>query len=84
MKILLLIPLVLSLQGCFWFFIWTPGMTDAVTGAEGDHCVGTTATVGSQLKLHDGRMATVESLSGTSSRCRDERMPIRAKLKVGE
>ena len=84
MRILLLIPLVLSLQGCFWFFIWTPGMSDLVTGSEGEHCVGTAAKVGSQIRLSDGRMATVESLSGTSTRCRDEKMPIRAKLKFGE
>ena len=84
MRILLLIPLILSLQGCFWFFIWTPGMSDALTGAEGRHCVGTSAQVGSQIKLSDGRMATVESLSGTSTRCRNENRPIRAKLKIGE
>ena len=81
MRILLLIPIVLSLQGCFFFF-WTSGMTDALTGAEGDHCVGTAAQVGSQIKLHDGRMATVESLSGTSTRCRNEVLPIRAKLRL--
>jgi len=83
MRILLLIPLILSLQGCFFFF-WTGGMTDALTGAEGNHCVGTAAQVGSQIKLADGRIATVESLSGTSTRCRDEKLPIRAKLKVEE
>jgi len=72
-----------QLGGCFFVFI--PGsliqrVSDSVTGAEGDNCVSTAATVGSRINLPDGRTATVKSLSGTSVRCTDARYPIRALL----
>jgi hypothetical protein len=71
------------LQGCF--FVWIPGSLmqaagDAITGAEGNHCVATTATVGSAIRLPDGTQWKVESLSGTSARCQRPEQPIRAKL----
>jgi hypothetical protein len=79
-KSAIIVGLCLSLQGCFWFFIWTPGMSDALTGAEGEHCVGDNAYVGQKIKLADGRVGTVEKLSGISSRCQTPAWPIRAKL----
>lgn len=83
MRALYVLPLVLSLQGCFFVFI--PGSLiqaagDSLTGAEGNHCVATTATVGSSIRLADGSLWRVVSLSGTSSRCQQADLPIRAKL----
>lgn len=75
--------LAMSLQGCWFVFI--PGSVidatgDAITGAEGKHCVAETAKVGDRINLATGQAMTVKSLSGTSSRCRDPNMPIRALL----
>lgn len=72
-----------QLAGCFFVFI--PGSLiakagDAITGAEGDHCVPATAKVGDQIMLPGGAMGTIKSLSGTTSRCKDEARPIRAKI----
>lgn len=76
-----------SLSGCFFVFI--PGsliqkVSDGITGAEGEHCVSRATTVGSRIRLRDGRTAEVKSLSGTSVRCTDPNMPIRAALAVDE
>lgn len=74
---------VLLLQGCWFVFI--PGSlidatADAITGAEGRHCVSERATVGDYINLTDGTRWKVESLSGTSTRCQHPAHPIRAKL----
>ncbi len=73
--------LVLPLSGCF---VYIPGSvidatSDAITGSEGENCVNTAAKVGDLVKTSSGTM-TVVSLSGTSSRCKDPNLPIRAKL----
>lgn len=78
--------LPISLSGCFFVFI--PGsliqkVSDGITGAEGEHCVGRGAKVGDRITLPDGRTGVVQSLSGTSTRCGNESMPIRAALAVG-
>lgn len=79
---LLLACTLTQLSGCFFVFI--PGAlinaaADKVTGSEGAHCVGPAARVGDRINVSEGT-GTVQSLSGTSSRCSDTRYPIRAKL----
>lgn len=83
MKLVLLLPAVLLLQGCWFVFI--PGsvigaVTDSLTGAEGSHCVGAGVKVGDTVRMPGNGRATVKSLSGTSTRCQDPAMPIRAML----
>jgi len=61
-----------------WFFLYLPGsvtgkITDAISGAEGEHCVGADAKVGSQIRLANGEIKIVKSISGTSSRCAVQR-----------
>ena len=68
-----------------WFFFYLPGsvtgkISDAISGAEGEHCVGADVKVGSQIRLANGEIKIVKSLSGTSSRCADAIHPIRALL----
>ena len=67
------------------FFFFLPGFVtskigDALTGAEGENCVKSTAKIGDKLKSASGNTATIKSLSGTSSRCPDASLPIRAML----
>jgi hypothetical protein len=72
-----------QLSGCFFVFIpvsLIAKASDAVTGAEGEHCVGRAAVVGSKIRDKDGSIYTVKSLSGTSVRCTNPDMPIRAAL----
>lgn len=74
--------LALSLQGCFVFI---PGnvvgaVSDGLTGAEGQHCVAAHAKVGDSINLPGGGRGVVKSLSGTSMRCTQPEMPIRALL----
>lgn len=74
--------LAASLQGCWFVFI--PGSVmnaagDAITGAEGKHCVATNAKVGDRITI-SGQNYTVKSLSGTSSRCEQAIYPVRALL----
>jgi hypothetical protein len=71
------------LSGCWFVFI--PGSlinraADAVTGAEGEHCVGRGTQVGDTITIPGSGAARVLSLSGESSRCTDARYPIRAAL----
>lgn len=75
-----------QLSGCFFVFI--PGsvvgkISDGITGAEGEHCVGREAVVGSRIRNPaTGEIMVVKSLSGTSMRCTDSRYPIRAAMAV--
>ena len=76
---------VMPLTGCFFVFI--PGsliqkVSDGMTGAEGEHCVSRAAKVGDRINLPGGKYATVQSLSGTSVRCTNQEMPIRAALAI--
>jgi len=70
------------LTGCFVFIPGSvvAGVSDAITGSKGEHCVSRAAKVGDTIRLYDGRLFRVESLSGTSVRCNDPAMPIRAEL----
>lgn len=71
------------LTGCFFVYIpssVTSAVTDAFTGHEGVHCVGPNTEVGQKIRLPDGQIGTVQSLSGTSSRCKNPTTPIRAKI----
>ena len=75
----------ISIDANAWFFFFIPGSVtrkigDALTGSEGENCVGPNAKVGDTITSATGNTATVVSLSGSSSICRDERLPIRAKL----
>src|SRR5690349_21588412 len=72
-------------QANAWFFFFLPGSVtskigDAITGAEGENCVKAIAKVGDVLTSPSGNTATIKTLSGTSSRCRDPNLPIRALL----
>ena len=83
-SLLFLLALTLPLQGC-WFFFYIPGsvvnsVSDAVTGAEGSNCVGENAKVGDKIRLPNGSVGTIKSLSGTSVRCTEPGLPIRALL----
>jgi len=74
--------LTLPLQGCFFVFI--PGsvitaVSDTLTGAEGNHCVRASSGVGDSILLN-GVVHTIKSLSGTSTRCTNPQIPIRALL----
>lgn len=72
-----------QLGGCFFFFI--PGgllqkASDGLTGAEGDHCVSSSAKVGDRTGMPYGGSGEIKSLSGTSIRCTDPQRPIRARI----
>lgn len=82
LRILCVVP-VLALHGCFVFYI-PPSVinaaSDSLSGAEGEHCVDSRAKVGDSITLPNGSVWKVASLSGTSSRCQNPTLPIRAKL----
>lgn len=83
--IIILICLIEIKSAHAWFFIWIPGsltgrISDAITGSEGEHCVGTSTKVGDVIRLSDGVYYTVKSLSGSSVRCNVSSHPIRALL----
>jgi translation elongation factor EF-1beta len=93
MKTVKLVPVLLAAilafvpttANAWFFFFYLPGkatskISDAITGSEGEHCVKAAATVGDILTSPSGNTATIKSLSGTSSRCRDPNLPIRALL----
>lgn len=71
------------------WFIFIPGklidaVADSITGAEGEHCVTAGASVGDKIRLPGGGVATVKSVSGTSIRCSNPALPIRAMLDFGD
>lgn len=83
LKVAAIALLCSQLGGCFFVFI--PGsvvgkISDGITGAEGEHCVGREAVVGGRIRMPNGEVMTIKSLSGTSVRCNDSRYPIRAAL----
>lgn len=83
MKVGLTALICSQLSGCFFVFI--PGsliakVSDGITGSEGEHCVSRAAKVGDKIRGGDGKIYTVQSLSGTSSRCTNPDIPIRAAL----
>lgn len=70
-----------SLQGCWFVFLppsATSAISDAITGAEGANCVSNAQQVGDRIRLPDGSIGQIKSLSGTSTRCANPEKPIRA------
>jgi len=45
------------------------GISDSLSGAEGEHCVGQDAKVGDIVRKQNGETGTIRSLSGISDRC---------------
>jgi hypothetical protein len=80
---LFVIGLGLSFNAHAWFFFFLPtgAIADAITGAEGANCVSDSTKVGDLVSLN-GVAMKVKSLSGTSMRCTDEKLPVRALLEV--
>ncbi len=83
LKKIFLISMACQLSGCWFIFI--PGgvmgaASDAITGAEGNHCGPSTAKIGDKLKFPDGRVGTVQSVSGTTYRCKDPALPTRIRV----
>lgn len=75
------LALTTQFAGCWFVFIPGSLMTaaaDALTGSEGDHCVGREAKVGDTVTTPTGAKAVVKSISGASGRCTDPAWPIRA------
>lgn len=62
----------------FFFFFIPGGLTDKLTGAEGENCVTENAKVGETISVQNRGPGVIRSLSGTSMRCLDKRYPIRA------
>ena len=81
MKTILIALLCTQLSGCW--FVYIPGsaidaIADGLSGASGNACVGSSATVGGKVRnSNTGASGTVTAISGPSSRCR-EATPIRA------
>jgi len=70
-----------------WFFFVIPGaaidaIADAISGSEGENCVGSNVKVGDKITLSGGGGGVVKSLSGTSYRCTNPALPIRAMVVV--
>src|SRR5665647_347815 len=76
----------LSTNANAWFFFLPGAVTgkiaDALTGAEGENCVGPNAKIGDLIRLGNGETRKVKSLSGTSIRCTNTELPIRALLET--
>lgn len=83
-RFLLVLPPLVLLQGCFFFFI--PGglinaAADGLSGSVGQNCVTASAKVGDPVILpNDGATWHVQKLEGTSYRCTNPALPIRALL----
>lgn len=85
LSFMILLSTLVSTNANAWFFFFLPGsvtgkIADSVTGAEGEHCVAQNAKIGDVIKLPNGGTATIKSLSGTTSRCTQPELPIRALL----
>lgn len=71
MKLILLVALTLSLQGCW--FIYIP----ASVFQSGNTCVSDSAYIGQRiLNRHSGKYGTVKELHGRSDRCQSGDIPI--------
>jgi len=85
LSLIILVAILASNNAHAFFFFFIPGsvtgkIADAFTGAEGENCVGEQTKVGDHIKLPNGELALVKSLSGMSSRCNQPERPIRALL----
>lgn len=84
---ILLLTAVSTNANAFFFFIpgfVTAKIADAVTGSEGENCVGSTAKVGDIISLPNGGTVMIKSLSGQSIRCTQPDHPIRALLDMSD
>jgi len=82
-SLLIVLLAALSTDANAWFFFFIPGsvtgkIADAITGSEGENCVSPDKKVGDTFRSPNGNVATIKSLSGTSSRCTKPELPIRA------
>jgi hypothetical protein len=68
----------------FFFIIPTGKISDLLTGAEGDNCVTNATKIGDKIILAGGKVGEVKSLSGTSTRCTNQALPIRALIEPVE
>lgn len=85
LSIAIVLSALFSTSAHAWFFFFLPGsvtgaVSDAVTGSEGENCVGPNAKVGDNIRLPNGDIKSIKSLSGTSVRCTNPTLPIRALL----
>lgn len=65
----------LNANAIFFFFFPVPSF-----GAKGDSCVAETAKAGDTFRSPNGNVATIKSVSGTSSRCKAADKPILASV----
>ena len=54
------------------------GQSSSQTVSQGTHCVASTATIGTQLKMTNGKIGSVRALYGTSPRCSNPVIPVLA------
>lgn len=83
MRFLLLAASSFLLSGCWFIFI--PGsvvneISDSITGDKGQNCVSAGSKIADRVRMPGGGWATVKSVSGTSVRCTDPKLPLRAEL----
>lgn len=65
LRYVIIVAAALTLQGCWFVFIpgsLISGAADAMSGNQGQNCVGETARVGDRIRLNDGRIGTVQKL----------------------
>lgn len=77
-RIIAVLVLVFSLNGC-WFFIVPLGpIIDAFKGKT--YCVSKNATVGSRVRMPDGEIGTIKRIKGPVSDCPNSLIPIGAEI----
>lgn len=86
MRLIIIAFLVFPLSGCFFFYV--PGSVidsigDSISGDVGNLCVPSTSYVGQRITAPNGKVGTVTKLEGTSRRCTQESLPIRAVVEFG-
>ncbi len=78
-----IILMSLPLSGCFVAYIpgsVTGSIADSLTGEHGKFCVTAQTKPGDRLTLPSGQQGIVQSLSGSSIRCKDPARPVRADI----
>ena len=80
-RLIVVAALVMPLGGCFFFYI--PGSViesigDSLSGTTGKNCVSESSSVGSPVKMSDGRIGKIQKIEGISGRCQNPALPIRA------
>ena len=77
-----LICLCVSLSGCFFLFLPTGLIRQALQ--EKRYCVNTSQQVGNRVALADGRVGTITEIVGPYSGCKEVSRPIAVLLKLDE